>query len=989
MKKRFLSMIVLALVMILTLSVLASCGEAGPQGEQGPAGPQGAQGPAGQTGAKGEAGKGVVSIEKTATAGLVDTYTITYTDGTTSNFTVTNGANGSQGIQGEPGLDGNTPIITIKDGNWWIDGEDTGVSLSGAKGEAGKGVVSIEKTATAGLVDTYTITYTDGTTANFTVTNGSNGAQGIQGPKGDDGHTPLITIKDGNWYIDGEDTGVSATNGAEGDAGLSAYEIYKKYHPEYTGTEEEWIESLKGEQGIPGEQGPQGEQGVPGVQGPQGEQGIPGEQGPQGEQGVPGAQGPQGEQGIPGVQGPQGEQGVSVVDAYVDADLYLWIVLSNGTKINAGYVGIEVGGGDTPSPTSYTVTFVDYDGDVLKTETVVSGGSATAPANPTREGYTFIGWDLPFNQVTTTLTITAQYQQNEVVECTHTDTNGDDKCDSCQTSVAVVFDFFALNDLHGKFEDVEKDTVGVDELSTYLQNAYTDNSATIVLSSGDMWQGSSESYFTKGQIITDWMNEMDFVSMTLGNHEFDWGTQAIVDNANIADFPILAINIYDTTTGERVSYCEPSVIVERNGLKVGVIGAIGDCYSSISSSLVAGLEFKVGDDLTALVKAEATRLRNQGCELIVYSLHDGYGSDAPYYDESLSNGYIDLVFEGHTHNSYVRTDAYGVYHLQNGGYDHGISHVELKLNYITDSITINVAEIVENEEYADLADHEVVDELMEKYAEEVAVGAEEVGYNSFDRDQEFIKNLVATLYLTNGLDKWGDQYDIVLGGGYISARDPKMFPAGTLRYYDLLSVLPFDNEVYLCSISGERLKAQFINTTNANYYVAYSSYGVDVMNSIVDTDTYYIITDKYSVDYKQNGLTAIECLGEKIYARDLVKAYSLAGNLDELTSIPEINQIANDLGTNNESTTQYYVRGVVTQAPQETYGNTYIEDENGNSLYIYGVYDENGNKYNAMTQKFAVGDTIVLKGIVVKYQNINAGTEPVIEMKNAILISVE
>ena len=935
MKKRLISIVVLLLMAILTFSALVACGEQGPQGEQGIQGEQGVQGAQGPQGEKGE-----------------------------------------QGIQG-------------------VQGPEGPAGPEGPEGEKGLGIASIEKTATVGKVDTYTITYDDGTTSTFTVTNGDDGSQGIQGPKGNDGHSPTITIKDGNWHIDGEDTGVSAVNGAEGDDGLSAYEIYIKYHPEYTGTEEEWIESLKGEQGI---QGPQGEQGIQGPQGEQGEQGPQGEQGvqgPQGEQGVQGpqgeqgVQGPQGEQGVQGPQGEQGEAGVSVVNAYVDENLHLWIVLSNGTKIDAGYVGIEIGGEDTPpSPTSYTVTFVDYDGTELKVDTVVSGGTAVAPENPIRDGYTFIGWDIPFNQVTTNLTVTAQYKMNEVVSCTHTDSNKDDKCDSCQESVAVVFDFFALNDLHGKFDDVKNDTVGVDELSTFLQNSYAENSATIVLSSGDMWQGSSESYFTKGQIITDWMNEMDFVSMTLGNHEFDWGAQAIIDNANIADFPILAINIYDTTTGERASYCEPSVIVERNGIKVGVIGAIGDCYSSISSSLVAGLEFKVGDDLTALVKAEADSLRAQGCELIVYSLHDGYGSDAPYYDESLSNGYIDLVFEGHTHNSYVRTDTYGVYHLQNGGYDNGISHVELKLNYVTDDITINVAEVVEHAEFADLEDHEVVDELMEKYAEEVAVGAREVGYNSSVRDQEYIKNLVASLYLINGLDKWGEEYDIVLGGGYISARDPKMFAQGTLRYYDLLSVLPFDNEVYLCSISGAKLKSQFTESTNPNYYIAYGEYGLSVKDSIVDENTYYIITDKYSVDYAQNGLTAIACLGEKIYARDLVANYALEGNLDDRATIPEINTIATNLGVNVASTEKYLVTGTVVEAPQATYGNTTIEDADGNQLYIYGVYDESGNRYDQMTKKFAVGDTITLYGIVKNYQK-DAETDPIIEMMNAVLISIE
>lgn len=77
---------------------------------------------------KGEDGNDILRIDKTATSGLVDTYTITLTDGTTTTFNVTNGSS----------------------------------------------IATIEKTATVGMVDTYTITLTDGSTSTFEVTNGAN-----------------------------------------------------------------------------------------------------------------------------------------------------------------------------------------------------------------------------------------------------------------------------------------------------------------------------------------------------------------------------------------------------------------------------------------------------------------------------------------------------------------------------------------------------------------------------------------------------------------------------------------------------------------------------------------------------------------------------------------------------------------------------------------------------------------------------------------------
>lgn len=84
--------------------------------------------------------------------------------------------------------------------------------LESIKGETGRGILLIEKTSTDGVVDTYTITFTDESKTTFTVTNGKDGIQGIQGEKGEDGHTPVISIQNGNWFIDGVDTGYKVIN---------------------------------------------------------------------------------------------------------------------------------------------------------------------------------------------------------------------------------------------------------------------------------------------------------------------------------------------------------------------------------------------------------------------------------------------------------------------------------------------------------------------------------------------------------------------------------------------------------------------------------------------------------------------------------------------------------------------------------------------------------------------------------------------------------
>ena len=69
---------------------------------------------------------------------------------------------------------------------------------------------------------------------------------------------------------------------------------------------------------------------------------------------------------------------------------------------------------DYETNVTYTVTFKDWNGTVLKTETVKEGSSATAPSNPIRDGHRFTGWDKDFSSITSDLTVTAQYK--EIIE---------------------------------------------------------------------------------------------------------------------------------------------------------------------------------------------------------------------------------------------------------------------------------------------------------------------------------------------------------------------------------------------------------------------------------------------------------------------------------------------------------------------------------------------------------------------------------------------
>ena len=109
-------------------------------------------------------------------------------------------------------------------------------------------------------------------------------------------------------------------------------------------------------------------------------------------------------------------------------------------------------------------------------------------------------------------------------------------------------------------------------LIKYVRAMNSKDRATLLLDAGDFFQGRPVGTVTQGRAVIEYMNAVGYDAMTLGNHEFDIMQPELEETLEMANFPILSCNVIDTRTGEIPWYAFPYTIVNRMGLRIGILG---------------------------------------------------------------------------------------------------------------------------------------------------------------------------------------------------------------------------------------------------------------------------------------------------------------------------------------------------------------------------------------------------------------------------------
>lgn len=195
----------------------------------------------------------------------------------------------------------------------------------------------------------------------------------------------------------------------------------------------------------------------------------------------------------------------------------------------------------------------------------------------------------------------------------------------------------------------------------------------LALDNGDTFHGTFPVVRGKGETIVPLLNALGFDAMT-AHWDFAYGPEHLHRIAAWLDYPLLAINCYDNETGA-LSF-PPSRIVERGGLRIGVIGIAATIVDKpMPPHFSAGIHLTLGNEE---LPNHIDRLRNrERADLIVVLSHLGFPQDVKLAGEVPG---IDILLSGHTHNRlYEPVTANGAVIIQSGCHGSFVGRLDVRV----------------------------------------------------------------------------------------------------------------------------------------------------------------------------------------------------------------------------------------------------------------------------------------------------------------------
>lgn len=450
---------------------------------------------------------------------------------------------------------------------------------------------------------------------------------------------------------------------------------------------------------------------------------------------------------------------------------------------------------------------------------------------------------------------------------------------ACAKDVTLIY----TNDLHAHVEpykvpwiaDGKRDIGGWANITTLVKQEKEKNKATWFFDAGDYFTGPYISSMTKGKAIIDIMNTMPFDAVTMGNHEFDHGWDNTLLQLSQANFPIVQGNIFYQNSNKAL-WDKPYIIIEKDGVKIGVIGLHGVFAfdDTVSAAMRVGIEAR---DEIKWLQHYIDELKDKA-DLTVALIHEGVparqssqGStdvrralDKDIQTASRVTG-LDVLITGHAHVGTPEPIKVGntlILSTDSGGIDVGklvLDYKEKPHHFAVKSFELKT--IFADEWKPDPQTKQVIDGWNKKLNAlvEQTVAQSPVELTRAYGESSSLGNLAAdALLLAAGKNT---QLALTNSGGIRSE-----IPAGAISIGAIISAFPFSNELVTMDLTGKQLRSLMEHGAGLSNGVLQVSKGLEMKydsskpvgqrvtaltlngNPIDDATVYHIATNSFLAD---------------------------------------------------------------------------------------------------------------------------------------------
>jgi len=416
------------------------------------------------------------------------------------------------------------------------------------------------------------------------------------------------------------------------------------------------------------------------------------------------------------------------------------------------------------------------------------------------------------------------------------------------------------NDFHARnlpYTVSKKDSVTGENISYYIGGTsnmlgyikkFRDRK-TLLLNGGDDFQGSPISSITRGNSQIELLNLYDLDAFVVGNHEFDYGQDALDSALRNANFEYLSANVFSKTKNK--TFGKPYLIKKIRDIKCGIIGLTAlDLMTLTLPKNVSDIEMLNTDSVVASAIKD---LKKKKCDLIILLTHIGIENDKKLAGKFYKD--IDIIFGAHSHtplfNPVIQN---GVIIAQAGSYSRWLGKMDLKVDIRKDTILnykgILVETVMDSAIYDRAAQQKVEDMVASIQGDLMKViGNLQTDWKRGYTDESNLGQWEADAVRS----KVGTDVTFLNSGGI-----RKDLSKGDITVGDIWEINPFGNTIVTFNISGKGLKEMLQNNlrNRVNEIKELGSSDMAIVSGIkVVYDSKKVLdgSDDYIVSLKVNG----------------------------------------------------------------------------------------------------------------------------------------